>query len=266
MNSSTPKAKFLPPIKTAASFLRTLCKSPDVFSSRSPLPSPTSRFLEKDSINSTHLLKESGVFIERSNSNLTGKNLRISQFSFKNSKLISKNFKNFLLPTSIEKLRSLSKAGKQIDHLLNGKKKGHRFSEYSETSLEHFEEISVNNSKILSEQQFREWFEFMKSHYFDVFERSSDGDKVSLEEFKMITQVVQQEFFRVLAVLNNKIAAVFTEICRYLKIISKLKAEEKLGDLLQEKEKMIKKISEIEEKLKKQEEENKEKVDFVEFI
>ena len=36
MNSNTPKGKFFPPIKTAASFLRTICKSPEVFQHVSP--------------------------------------------------------------------------------------------------------------------------------------------------------------------------------------------------------------------------------------
>ena len=267
MNSNTPKGKFFPPIKTAASFLRTICKSPEVFQHVSPATeSQTDKATAfKNSRHSTHVLKESGVFIERSNSNLLNKDFQNSNFMFKTPQPTSKTFKNFLLPTSLNKLRNLSKTVKKLgSHKSSPKQNLNKIFDFEDTkSLMYLEEVSLSNAKIISEQHFAEWFAYMKSNYLEGFDPASPTNRISAEELKTLIKISSQEFIRILQIQNNRMSTLLSEIFQYKKFLNKIKTNEKLESSRQEFQNLQDKIDYLSHMLKLQEENFKEKSDQV---
>ena len=267
MNSNTPKGKFFPPIKTAASFLRSICKSPEVFKHVTPATNiQTDRITAfKDSRHSTHVLKESGVFIERSNSNLLNKDFQNSNFMFKTPQPTSKTFKNFLLPTSLNKLRNLSKTVKKLgSHKSSPKLNFNKIFDFEDTaSLMHLEEVSLSNAKIISEQNFSDWFSYMKSTYLEGFDLSSATNRISSEELKSLIKISSQEFIRILQIQNNRMSSLLSEIFQYKKLLNKIKTNEKLESSRQEFQNLQDKIDQMTQMLKLQEENFKEKSDQV---
>lgn len=225
-NSSTPKGNFLPPIKTAVSFLRTICKSPDYSSIPSPLsPRPelptdlshSDRKIKNNIKSSTNLNLRNTISREYRDSQNLNKILRTSE-----PDQIMKS--SFYLPTSIEKLKNLAKVGKDL-----GKNIKIRVTPCESTVSEwllnenSFEEKlgRVNKRRPSESSQLKDWLEFMKNKYLNGWAEENKDSK----KFKVVLNVALQEIFKTLGE-NSDIGLVVKEFVGLLKVLGKLKSGE----------------------------------------
>lgn len=186
--SSTPKAKFFPPIKTAASFLRTVCKSPEYsttsFNPNSCRELPSEFKTEKswDTLKSSKNM-QTRIAISRDHS-LNPDSEQLNKI-LRTPEPEQRSLKSFYLPTSVDKLKGLAKVGKNLGkqvkiQLKPNEKKITEWMQKENSFEENFEKICKRRGS--ENSQLRDWLDYMKKEDFKDLKKLKIVINVALQE------------------------------------------------------------------------------------
>ena len=249
MNNSKPKTKFIPPIKTAASFLKTLSDTSEShkFALSPVIEKPLKGKIER--ISSIPSIPSINLATSPTNSRLLSYSLKFPRNQKSKSSRDVSHLQDlnksprfeldstvgpsiYILPTDLEKLKVLMQATSPSERRL--KTKGSQicfrsscienFSDsFSSPYLKSVEDLNFNDFGAPSGQSdlnnLREWFRYMKENHLNQIIFDSKLSKSiqfvepdRLETFDLVVRAGMKEFLRQLHVLNVDRWEILTEL------------------------------------------------------
>lgn len=273
MTTRTPKAKFFPPIKTAASFLKTISKSPDLSLHNSPHTLSTKEFVP-DLPNSKHIstfIKDPGAFTERATASKRFRDIQQLNEVLSKPEPDNKNFNSFCLPTNIDQLKAFSRSSKKLT--IKRETRGREGFDleiripFEDSRRFNVEGPSLENSRL------RDWLKFMKNQYLSEFFKENLQDKAQstevwngLESFKVVLRVASQECARQVSFQCLERGEVLSDLLKYTKLYYKAKnvhVKERLKTQVVDKENKIQSLNEELNKLISQYKDKEEQVNNI---
>lgn len=252
MNKKSSKPKFIPPISTAASFLRSISKSPEPISFPKKRASALKEFIPefpremnllKFTENSTHFSPRAS-YITRDISHL-----KDNTKSFKSSQNALNPFQ--ILPTTVDHLKLLVDANEC--HSRTSSRGGHLC--HKEKCLEDFldrssDQIDFKLSKSPEDSlrpallgsttgkqdvyNLKEWFNQMKEKYLKSISKQleiSEDRKKKLENFEVIIKTGMKEIIRQISIHSTERGEVLSELVDYSNKYFKLKNSQIVAEL-----------------------------------
>jgi hypothetical protein len=253
MSHRKPKPKFIPPIRTAASFLRTVSKSPDL-----SLPSNPKQLNSKELIlecfsPSSPILKDSGTFTDRSSLPPSARPLKGLSRLPQGLKSLSPepDFKPpaqspFVLPTNPEHLRLMFSASSRLSATRQGSRGKLCMKERCLDVL--FESQPRDHKAALDEslkpslgrsfhqghqesESLQEWFHYMRETYLARLVRNEEFKKMQPEEletgldvFELVLRAGAQEGIRQVALQSVEKSEIIAEVVRHYQLLMKIKS------------------------------------------
>lgn len=224
MTSKTPKAKFFPPIKTAASFLRTISKSPEISTHNSPHTLASKEYVPDIPISKhiTSYIKDPISFTDRPTASRRFRDVQQLNEVLRSPEPDIKFFNSFYLPTNIEQLKLLASSNKK--GLIRKQTRGREALDleirvpFEDSRKFNIEGVSNDNTRL------REWLNFMKNQYLGDFfkENLPDKDQIpglnnELESFKVVLRVASQECTRQVSIQCLERGEVLSDLFKYTK-------------------------------------------------
>lgn len=254
MTSKTPKAKFFPPIKTAASFLRTISKSPEISAHNSPHTLASKEYIPDIPI-SKHIatyIKDPISFTDRPTASRRFRDVQQLNEVLRSPEPDTKYFNSFYLPTNIDQLKILASSNKRS--ALRKTTRGREGFDleiripFEDSRKYNIEGVNNDNTRL------REWLNFMKNQYLGEFfkENLPDKDQITgfnneLESFKVVLRVASQECARQVSVQCLERGEVLNDLFKYTKLYYRaknLQVQEKLKTQIADSDKKIQALNE----------------------
>lgn len=275
MNPKPPKPKFVPPIRTAASYLSSMPRSPEGIQIKKEVGL---KELTPEVQKRKRLLKKTGALSDRIPGCFSPKPFQGTLHSLSPPPMLNNDRGIYILPSSPNHLRALVKASRKGKHICSKEKcleqlllndtQGAREESYKQ----HFDFRSISPTNDLN--NLYQWFQFMKEKNFSTLEEDEKSYKTlgieKLEETLSVLDLVLksglQELIRQVSLQSNERGEILKEMLKFYKIYVKAKAfhaEEHSKDVIKTLQKTVIQANEALEKVKK---ENKDREDAVTVI
>lgn len=277
-SSSTPKGKFFPPIRTAASFLRTVSKSPELTSQSPPHTLSSKDIIPELSISKqiTSFIKDSGTFTERATASRKFRDYQQLQEVLRSPDPETKSFNNFPFPTTLDQLRLFTRPSKRTPSLKETQTKEKPGSPSPRLFLESESKISFEDSRKsnkdvynLDNLKLKEWLVYMKKQFFDCFFKDSYEKQPALESFnrleafKLVLRIAWQECVRLISFQSIERGGIVSDLIKYTKKYCKVKNVDIRNKLNNQVLDLQRKVDTLIEELNKVSTTSKEKEDLV---
>lgn len=275
MNPKPPKPKFVPPIRTAASFLSSIPRSPE---GNQPKKEVGLKELTPEASKRKRLLKKTGALSDRIPGCFSPNPFQGTLHSQSPPPMLNNNRGIYILPSSPDHLRALVKASRKGKHICSKEKCLEQLllndtqGASDESYKQNFDFRSISPTSDLN--NLYEWFKVMKKKNFSMLEGDEKSYKTlgieKLEETLSVLDLVLksglQELIRQVSLQSNDRGEVLRELMKFSKIYAKAKAfhtEEHSKDVIKKLQNTVIQANEALEKAKK---ENKDREDAVSII